>query len=171
LSALLLSGVALGGATACAGDDGAPTDGVPAAESNSATPAGSSGSLSFALTVPPDLSFQQFTYAITGPNYAKAAAIDVSRSSTISALIGDLPVGAYSVTLVGTSVDQAVSCSGAASFTIAAGAQTTVPIEVSCHVQNPAVASVPVPESSSVALGFLLLAVGTVAVRRRSRAA
>ena len=50
------------------------------------------GSVSFELTTAGDLEFDAFRYAITGPNYAKAGSIDVSDSTTVSALIEGIPV-------------------------------------------------------------------------------
>jgi hypothetical protein len=169
--ALLALVAVLGGVTACASDPSSPEPG--GAQGPAADQSATSGSLSLALTLPGGLNFQQFTYAITGPNYTKADSIDVSKSHTVSVVVGNLPAGyGYSVTLAGASADPVASCTGAAAFVVTAGAQTSVPVDVVCHVKSsqPVAAAVPIPGSSSVALGFVLLAIGGVAVRRRTRA-
>jgi hypothetical protein len=169
-AALLALAAALGVA-ACGNGDGS-TERDLGVSGPAGALAGDTGSFSFALTVPPGIVFDTFTYAITGPNYTKAASLDVSRSSTVSAIVGNLPVGTgYSVTLMGRSVQPVTTCTGSAAFAITAGQETTVPVDVACHVQNQAVAAVPVPGSSSAALGFVLLAIGVVAVRRGARSA
>jgi hypothetical protein len=156
--------------TGCSGGgEGAPGSTPSADASGDTADAAGTGSLAFALTVPPGLTFNQFFYTITGPNYSKAAGIDVSHSKTVSAVVGNIPVGSgYAVTLVGSSADPPASCTGSAAFAIAAGAKTSVPVNVACHLQSQAVAAVPIPGSSSVALGLVLLGLGAVVLRRRT---
>lgn len=168
---LCLGLVALAGATACGTEDGALAGSPGSTDANAKNgTSDSTGSFSFALTLPSGLTFNQFFYTITGPNYSKADSIDVSHSKTVSAVVGDLPVGSgYAVTLAGTSLDPASSCTGSAAFSIAAGVKTSVPVAVSCRLQNVAVAApVPIPGSTSVALGLVLLGVGAVVLRRRT---
>lgn len=159
---------ALAGVTACGSEDGSPNG----TRAGIQTPgdAADSGSLSFALTVPPGLTFDRFSYAVTGPNFSKADFIDVTHSGTVSAVIASIPSGdGYSVTLAGTSTDPDASCSGSSTFSISAGVKTTVPVDVACRLVQPqVVASVPVPGSSSAVLGLVLLGVGAVVLRRRT---
>jgi hypothetical protein len=166
----LLGTVAALGATAACSSDGSLPPGSGSAD-QSADSQGANGSLSLALTLPGGLSFDSFTYAITGPQVAKSGTIDVSKSTTLTARIGDLPAGSdYSLTLLGKSLDPVSTCTGSAAFSVTAGAVTTVPIQVSCRLQAVAAAPVPFPSSASAMLGFVLLAVG-VAAGRRARSA
>jgi hypothetical protein len=168
--ALLLSLAACG-----TGDGAAPVDGVPPASSPRTEPE-TTGSLSFALTLQDGVELDAFDYAITGPSFAKSGQIDVSDSNTVSALINGIPGGSgYSITLMGvTSVTRpngaavTAQCSGSATFAVTAGAVTSVPVAISCRVEegepsNP----VPLPPLAPIALGSLLLAIGTLLQRRR----
>jgi hypothetical protein len=133
------------------------------------------GSLSFSLETR-DGNFESFSYAITGPSFAKSGTIEVSKSNHISALIEGIPIGSdYTVTLSGQSVgaDQVV-CSGSAGFEIEAGAVTSAVVPVSCHLaQQPAEPSeptaAPLPPFSPVLVGVALLVMGVCAARRPRR--
>lgn len=139
------------------------------------------GSLSLALTTQAGVSFDSFSYAITGPSFTKPGRIDVANSTTVSALIDGIPVATgYSITISGDSAvaeggTTTATCSGSASFDIAAGVVTQVPVAIACHLagdEPPAAAApVPLPPAAPLALGLLLLAAGSVAVgKRRQRA-
>lgn len=148
-----------------------PVEGVPAsAPSTAAEPGEKMGSLSFELTAQNGVKFNAFSYVITGPNFSKSGSIDVSNSTTVSALIDGIPAASgYSITLQGTSAPPAkATCSGSAPFAIAAGVVTTVPVSLACHLedQEPP-APVPLPPLAPVALGAVLLVIGTISVRRR----
>ncbi|HVV16461.1 MAG TPA: hypothetical protein VHH90_04595 [Polyangia bacterium] len=82
-------------------------------------------------------------YSITGPNsFSLTGTVNVSASSTISALIGGLPAGmGYTIALTSTSVDGATTCGGTSSFNITASAVTTVTVTLDCH-QPPKTGSV-----------------------------
>ena len=152
------------------GDGGLASPGEvdPAARAPAAEPTETSGSLSFALTLQDGIEFDAFSYAITGPNFSNSGQIDVSNSTTVSALIDGIPPGpGYSITLMGTSAPpNRATCSGSATFAVAAGAVTEVPVAISCRVDEQP-AAVPVPPLAPVALGFILLAIGTASARRR----
>jgi hypothetical protein len=75
-----------------------------------------------------------FSYAITGPN-SYSGTINVANSSTVSATVGGISAGTgYALTLTGTSVDGQTSCAGtSASFSVSAGATTSVAVTIDCH--------------------------------------
>jgi hypothetical protein len=183
---LLVAGTALAG-VGCADGKGADAhsstpDGQGSAEEPQAPSEEKVGSLWLALTTQAGVSFSSFSYAITGPNFAKPGSIDVSDSTTVSALVDGIPIGnGYSITITGESVPKegsslAAQCSGSANFDVAGGAVTEVPVSIGCHVTGepegpPTVAAVPIPPVAPFALGLLLLAGGSVAAgRRRQRA-
>ncbi|HSZ83997.1 MAG TPA: hypothetical protein VLA14_17055, partial [Polyangia bacterium] len=96
---------------------------------------GEIGSVSVALTGAGGVTINTVGYAITGPSsFSKNGSIDVSDSATISSTIGGIPAGAgFSITLNATSVDSSETCSGSASFDIAARQTTSVTVTVRCH--------------------------------------
>jgi hypothetical protein len=75
-----------------------------------------------------------FSYSITGPG-TKSGSIDVSNSSTVSALIGGIASGAgYGLTLTGASIDGETNCSGSSAlFNVVSGATTSVSVAIDCH--------------------------------------
>jgi hypothetical protein len=166
-SGLSLTSLALACMAGCSNGEAPASDDRSAAPSTS-SPAGETGSLSFALTQPDNLEFDAFDYVITGPNYAKSGSIDVSRSTTVSTIIEAIPVASgYSITLVGASLAPAkVKCSGTATFDIAPGEVSRVPIAVQCKNDRPKL--VPIPPLAPVALGLMLLAIGTARRRRET---
>jgi hypothetical protein len=103
--------------------------------SNNATASGDAGSVSLALQVAPGITINTFAYSITGPQ-SYSGNINVTGSSTLSAVIGSIAVGSgYSLTLNGTSTDSQTTCTGTSSaFNVAAHATTTVSVSVDCHV-------------------------------------
>jgi hypothetical protein len=106
-------------------------NGVPATNGGSN---GSLGSINIAL-VQGGVTLSSVSYTITGPNgFSQSGAIDVSSSSTVSAVIGDLPAGSgYAIALSATGTDGATTCAGSASFSVAAGAVTAVAVTLDCH--------------------------------------
>lgn len=184
---LLVASSSLAGVGCADGSGNEARPGTPHGQEGSDEPHAPSeekvGSLWLALTTQPGVNFTTFSYAITGPNFAKPGSIDVSDSTTVSALIDGIPVGTgYSITITGESVPKAGSslaaqCSGSGNFDVAGGAVTEVPVSIACHVTGepegpPTVAAVPIPPVAPFALGLLLLAGGSVAAgRRRQRAA
>jgi phospholipase C len=90
-------------------------------------------------------------YTITGPHgYSKTGSIDVSHSTTISAVIGGIPVGSgYTITLTATSVDGSLTCSGSATFSVTAHTTTAVTVKLECH-QGPKTGGVGINGSTNV---------------------
>jgi hypothetical protein len=187
VGSLLVAGASLAcvGCAVGSGDSDAQPDALHGRDSTE-EPASPSeekaGSLWLALTTQASVTFTSFSYAITGPNFTKPGSIDVSDSTTVSALIDGIPIGTgYSLTITGESVPKegsslAAQCSGSANFDVAGGAVTEVPVSIGCHLTGepdgpPTVAAVPIPPVAPFALGLLLLAGGSVAAgRRRQRA-
>ena len=132
-----------------------------------------SGSLTIALDPGADLTFSAFSYAIIRPGFTRSGEIDVSRSSSVSTTVAGLPQATgYSLSVIGTaSAPVEAQCSGSATFDIVAGQITSVPVAISCHVNevvNPPAQPVPVPPSAPVVLGTLLAAAGMARVQRRN---
>lgn len=107
-------------------------DAAPA--TNGGLPGGSVGSVALVINGAPPASFNRFAYAITGPT-SKSGSIDVSASSTISAVIGGVAAGTgYALTLSATSTDGQTTCSGSSpAFNVVAGATTSVSVAIDCH--------------------------------------
>jgi hypothetical protein len=147
----------------------APDATEEARTSPSTDPTERAGTLSFALSLEGGSKFSAFSYVITGPDFTKAGSIDVSESNTVSAQLEGIPAGAgYSLNLQGRSTAPSeAECSGSASFAISGGEVTTVPVAIACHVTDvPSLpAPVPLPPSVAVALGVLLLALGSTRPR------
>jgi len=90
------------------------------------------------------------TYTITGVGYTKIGLLDVSNSTQISALIGGLPEGSYTIRLDAASVgDPPLTCTGSAPFTIVANQTTYAQVELTCEV-GPAKGSVVVTGTVNV---------------------
>jgi phospholipase C len=95
------------------------------------------GEVGIELQLAPGLTLTTVNYTITGPaGFSRAAAIDVTNSSTVSAIISGLPFGAgYQITLRGTSVDGRAVCVGSATFAIDGPALTSVPLHMTCELE------------------------------------
>ncbi len=95
---------------------------------------GPNGSVALVVQGTSGVAFNSFSYTLAGPS-SKSGSIDVSNSSTVSALIGGVAAGAgYSLSLSGTSTDGATTCSGtSAPFNVVAGATTSVSVAIDCH--------------------------------------
>jgi hypothetical protein len=106
----------------------------PVGGSSSSPQDADSGSVGFALTLPGGAVLSSVSYTVIGPaNYSKTGTVDVSNSTTISALI-PLPAGGpYSITLSGTSTDNRVNCSGSGQISITAGQTQTLAIAMTCR--------------------------------------
>jgi hypothetical protein len=94
-----------------------------------------SGEIGLALQVQPGITINTVAYSITGPGaFTKTGTIDVSNSSTISAVISAIPAGnGGSITLSATTADGATQCAGSASFNVTAHATTAVSVHLTCH--------------------------------------
>ncbi len=75
------------------------------------------------------------SYMITGPaSFSQNGTIDVSNSSTLSAILGPFAAGGpYTITMSGNSTDGSESCGGSASFTVTAGQTAQVTVPLTCH--------------------------------------
>jgi hypothetical protein len=93
------------------------------------------GGVNLALQLPDGRSINSASYTITGPNgFTKSGSIDVSHSSTISALIGGIPAGmGFQITLTATTTDMTAACGGSASFDVQAGKIATAAVPMACH--------------------------------------
>jgi phospholipase C len=127
LSTLLAGGLATG-----TWFGGCSTDQV-----ESGPPSQNLGSVNIGLQVGFGVTLNTVTYAITGPaGFSRTGSIDVSQSSTVSALIGGLPFGVgYQISLKGTTVDGLGVCLGSASFDVSATSTQTVPVTLTCNLQ------------------------------------
>lgn len=106
-------------------------------DSDSAKSAGASevsGSLGMNLAVG-NTTLSSFTYVITGPGgFSKTGSVNVSSSTKLSALVGNLPVASgYSVSISATATESATTCKGSASFAITARATTQVTVHLQCR--------------------------------------
>ena len=118
---------ALGTATiACSG-----TGGTSAPHVDDAT----AGKIGLALDLAPGVTLDTVSYSITGPGgFSKTGTLDVSTSTTISALIGPIPAGTgFSITLTAASTDGSTSCSGSGSFDVTAHQTAPVTVHLSCQ--------------------------------------
>lgn len=122
-SALTVSTAAI--AAGCSGDQAAPSTQNGDAES--------SGSLGLALSAS-GVTLSSFDYVVSGPGgFTRTGEVDVSSSTTLSTLIGSIPVGSgYSVSVSATSAE-AVACQGSASFSVSARVTTKVVVQLRCR--------------------------------------
>lgn len=123
-----LSVVALGvmGAVACSSSSG--PESAPASEPTA-------GSLALSLKTASGVNLSSFTYVITGPgSFTRQATVNVGSSTKLSTLVSALPVGlGYSVSLSAAAADGSLTCSGSASFDIAARATSTATVHLQCR--------------------------------------
>ncbi|HTA21031.1 MAG TPA: PKD domain-containing protein, partial [Polyangia bacterium] len=106
-----------------------------AGNSGSITSQNGTGSLSFALTLVPGVTLPSASYTITGPaGFSKMGTINLTSSSTLSALISGIPAGmGYSITVSATASDAVTTCGGSATFNVTAHATTVVTVGLDCH--------------------------------------
>ncbi len=152
---LALLAVVVAAAPACT-DGGTPSP---------ATPAPPVGSVQIGLVVPPSFEIDTVSYQISRGTFSRAGALDVSKSNTITGVVGGLPTGgAYQLTLSATDVGHKFSsCVGSGTFDVNANAVTEVPVDVTCHLAPttpPPPPSVPVPFPAVLMLGGALLGAG-----------
>jgi phospholipase C len=94
------------------------------------------GQVGIDLQLAPGLELNTVNYTITGPGFTRMGAIDVTNSSTVSAIISGIPFGAgYQITLRGTSVDGRAVCMGSATFDIDGPAIRPVALHMTCELQ------------------------------------
>jgi acid phosphatase len=95
------------------------------------------GQVGLDLQLAPGLQLTTVTYTITGPSgFSRMGTIDVTHSSTVSAIISGIPFGAgYHIAIRGTTVDGTTACMGSAAFDIDGPATKSVPLHATCEVQ------------------------------------
>jgi PKD repeat protein len=125
-SALFLAAVATGGSFSLQGC-GKNDQSAPDVD-------GDLGMVGLALTLSGGTVLNAASYVVTGPaGFNRTGTLDLSHSTTISALI-PLPAGGpYSISLSGTSADGAVTCAGTAAFSVTARQTTNVSVHLTCH--------------------------------------
>ena len=103
--------------------------GAPAAQDSERA-----GEIGLDLTVA-GVTLNSASYVITGPGgYTKSGAIDLSNSTSLSAVIGGIPVGTgYSISITASAADGSTSCAGSGSFNVAAHTTTPVTVNLTCH--------------------------------------
>ncbi|HVW27418.1 MAG TPA: hypothetical protein VHC69_18770 [Polyangiaceae bacterium] len=120
--------------TACYGgsDEPAPAAKNAAKHDSSST---TTGSVGLELQVGSGAVVNTASYTITGPNgFTKSGTIDVSNSTTLTAVIGGLPAGqGFSISVTATATDGATTCSGSATFNVTARSTTSVTVALDCH--------------------------------------
>ncbi len=94
------------------------------------------GKVDLDLALAQGVTVDTVSYTITGPDaFSKTGSIDVSNSTTLSALIGPLPVGhGFNITLAASSTDASTTCSGTATFDVTAHQTTPVTVHLSCRM-------------------------------------
>jgi len=107
--------------------------GKGAAESNGPGPTEDVGSVTLALQLGSGGVINTFSYSLTGPS-TKSGTIDVSHSTTVSAVIGAVPAGSgYVISLAGATTDGTTTCTGTSGmFTVTARMTTAVTVAISC---------------------------------------
>lgn len=95
------------------------------------------GQIAFDLQVAAGVTLDAVEYTLVGPmGFGRAGAIDVSHSSSISAVIGGLPFGGgYRISLRGALVGERGACAGAATFDIVGPEVTSVAVHMTCELQ------------------------------------
>ena len=77
------------------------------------------------------------TYTITGVGFTRISDVNVEHSTTISALIGGLPVGSYQVELQATDAqDPTIACTGSGAFQIFAHETTSTRVNLYCSKES-----------------------------------
>lgn len=92
------------------------------------------GAVAMALEIAPGLSLTTVTYEITGNDFRRAGSIDVRQSSTVSAVVGGIPVGTGYIVTLGATGTRDLTCSGSGSFDIVAGAVAQVSVSLVCRL-------------------------------------
>jgi phospholipase C len=138
----LIGTILLGAASASAMVGGCSSSGAtgepggPATGSGSKPGASDIGSIGLDLQVVDGLTLNTLSYTITGGAFTKMGAINVSNSTTVSAVIGGIPFGTgYLISISGTSVEGSAMCAGSATFSITSAGTTVVNISISCGTQ------------------------------------
>lgn len=105
-----------------------------ACDGGAARTADDPGTVRMALDVAPGTTIAAVSYQIDGPGaFQKHGTIDVSQSSTVSAVIGPLPPGMdFGIKLQASSADGGAMCVGTATFDVVSRQTTPVLVHVLC---------------------------------------
>ncbi len=95
----------------------------------------STGTVGLSLLVG-DAAVNSISYDISGNGQHKTGTIALDNSTKIATIIGGLPAGnGYVITLTATAAnDSTITCSGAATFSVVAGATASVQVHLECKV-------------------------------------
>jgi hypothetical protein len=168
----LLLVVAASVITAC----GAPTSGDSAeldphsdnAETNKPSARDAIGAISLDLNLDKSV-VSIVNYDIKKGRFEDTGNIDVSNSSKVSAIIGNLPVDTgYTIALTAdTTTGPTLHCEGTSTFNVIAATTTPVDVHIACRESS----SVPLPFETRIGLGLLFAASGFLVLRAQRRAA
>ncbi len=95
------------------------------------------GTVGVSLTLPGGQTLNTVRWTITGPNGAttvvQSGTVDLHASLTLTFTVSSIPAGSnYSLAMTGTSTDGTVTCASTTSFSILAGATTSVTALLQC---------------------------------------
>ncbi|MEI9935602.1 MAG: lamin tail domain-containing protein [Pseudomonadota bacterium] len=78
------------------------------------------------------------SYTIVGSGFTKSGTLDVTNSTSISAVIGGIPAGnGYTITLSASDAGSSgTTCSGSATFSVTAGATTSTQVNLQCRAPS-----------------------------------
>jgi hypothetical protein len=121
ITKLLLAGVLFTGALSFAGCGASHTENV--------------GEARLAVVLSGGAVVNTVSYTVSGPGVSMMGTVDVSHSTTVSAVLSGLPAGGPdTVGLTATSVDGSLTCSGtSAPFMVTAHQTTSVTVMMDCH--------------------------------------
>lgn len=118
--------------------------GCSSSAGEAASEAENTGSVGLELHLGPGLTLAEVSFTVVGAaGFTKSGSLTVSESTTLSGLIGGLPVGSHTITLSGVTRDGTTSCVGSASFDVAAHETALASVHLLCH-QAPTTGSVSV---------------------------
>jgi hypothetical protein len=170
----LLAGLLLlAGCEGAAGSSTAPVAGVRGEDPGAAGGDTDVGSFSMSLTLAGGYRFGEVGYDVSGNGFHKTGAIPVAASTTVSAIVDGIPFGTgYLLRLTAQDADRKLApCTGSASLDVTSPAVVPVSVHLTCHeARRVQAVPVPIPRSASLILAGLLLAIGTLAARRRAGA-
>lgn len=99
-------------------------------------PSESVGSVDLTLDLSDDVALQHVAYVITGPAaFSKSGSLDVSQSSTVSGVIGGIPLASgYTIKLSATGSDNATTCTGSTVFDVTTTGTTSIDVSLQCKL-------------------------------------
>jgi len=134
------------------------------------------GSISVELHLGTSITLASVSYDITRPGFDRSGSLDVSSSTTVSGVIGDLPVATgYAINMSASDVGgQLAGCQGASTFDVTAGAVTPVAVHLTCRekatiITPPPPVGVPVPPFVPLVLALAVIVLGARSLRKSVR--